>query len=747
MFVSSIRNKKSLLMVSACIVVAGIITLIQTQIVEPSMRWALAVFFQWSLVIPLAYLLGKYALKLIRQLGLGRRDIKMLCAVYAVALGAGLLFLYLFFAQEQDIKVYDSTLFWIRVLEGRDRAANSIIEYLRTLRITLSHEYSDLAALPLLPFSHLFGTQFTGYCQAIYTVYYLPACLFMGLVATRLVASARGSAPGISSLIVCFLICALCPPLMWPLILGYVDVAGVLIVAVLLNYALDWDGLRFSMKDNLILAALSVTLVLTRRWYAYYVVGFYAVTGVLTVLRLLFTRSFTPRKFGTLALNMLTIAGIACLSMYLLNPAIFELFLGTDYSVAYEAFKAHSIWQSLYYLFCHIGLFWLALGLVGGIWLIQTRASRVSSLRVLLAGFAAGLFFLSVQDMGAHHQYLLLSTLPIFIAAFASLLLVKVSKTNAPVLISALLLGSVINFAFVFTPGLAASSSYTQPLTSELTNYPKRLTNYDEYHEIYEDISARAEGTEHFVYVVGEGAVMNPEYFRRIELPESTDAAPFVLTNNTADLRDGFPSQLFMADYVLMVDPYSTEFSSIQQVSFQVYDLFLNEPALREYYQLEKTYDLAEHKALLYKKTRPMDRRCVDLLKARLMEHYPDTPFVYEPNYFLSLLESRGLQSFNHWDHSLTAMKKAEESFELTVRDTASFSALSLELECWDAELELVVSGQSGEIYRASIEPGRAAHRFEIQNSDFLTIALMDSGAEASKDVIFYIRYHADSLN
>lgn len=736
---------------TACVtlfVAAVVIAVIQPRLGHPGSRLVLSVLFQCG-VLGIFVLLGvKMVLSYLSELGYKIRGVIFLAAAYLFFCIAGLLFLHYYFLAEQDIKIYDSTVYWLASLDSQEMLANSIPEYLLLFRNTLANEYGFLLAFPLSLAFHVFGDTFTAYCQSVFFVYYLPSCLFLSILAVRLVAKAQKRAPGIPAFLAAFSLVALFPLLMWPVVLGYTDIGGVLFIAIILNYTLEWDGVEFSWRRNCVLVGLSVLLLLSRRWYAFYIVGFYTALFVFSFVRMLVERTFTARRFASLVASLAVIAGISTVVILLLNPNILTAFLGRDYAEAYSAFKVNGALASAWYYLRHAGIAFIIAFLFGVAWFLRKTETVFVSLRMLGAGVIAMLLFLRVQDPGAHHEYLMTPTLLVFLAAFVAYWTGEAPRKARPFIVIGLLPILAANFAFAFVPAFQGAAEAISPLPTSIRSYPKHLENYDAYYRIHADLLEKTQGRADSVYIVGEGEVFNPEYFRRLDLPRQRNAAGYAMSNSTVDLRDGFPSQLFAAEYVMFADPFSTMFSSVQQIGYQVYDMFLHDPVVANYYALDTTYPLANHEARLYRKIRPIDRACVDVLKERLRKLYPDAPFVYEPEYLLALMDyDRHMIQYNFWDNFLLFRMENGEPVHFRLNDVETFSTLSFEVESQIQGVELVLSNQDGEIFRTPVqENARAAVTREISGNDSLVVTFEDPNAEPATTGLILLHFDANSL-
>jgi hypothetical protein len=439
------------------------------------------------------------------------------------------------------------------------------------------------------------------------------------------------------------------------------------------------------------------------------------------------------------------IAGVSCLVMAAINPALFTLFLGGDYALAYSAYKNSDLWTNLWTVARNTGLLWVAAAGVGTYSLARRPATRWQCLRLVLAAFVAAALFCAVQDMGYHHHYLLLPTVIVLAGVFCLDVTGFALRKRAPVLVVLLLAACLFNFAAAFTPGLRRIAGGVEPFITSLRSYPKQNPDYSAVRQLVVDLADRIGTASRYVYVIGDGSSLSPEVLKRSRLPEVVDAAPFVLINNIVDLRDGFPSQLFLADYVLTSDTLRTEFATPQMVSVQAHDMLLHDPAAAAHYELDSTYATTEGNLLLYRKRRPVDAAFVDRLQERLKERYPARPFVYQPNYFIALFQADGgvKYSYNKWDdNAFTLTKPAGAPVIFRLHGTDTFATLSFALSAWTGGLELIVENQDGVIFRSPVKQAeKQAFTVNISGSERLTVGVIDANQGASVDATI-ILYH-----
>lgn len=669
----------------------------------------------------------------LRELDLAGRDRRRLWRFGAVFCVGMFLFFLLYYRGERDIKVYETALYWGKTIDGRELIARSIPDYILSLRDSLGQDYSDFAVFPLILLTRIFGIQYSGYALSICFAYFLPACFLLTTYALRLAAPLRAGKAGAVSFILCGCICALSADFLWPVLRGHPDAAGVLLMAVMLNITLTWNGADISWRRNIALAALGLALLLTRSWYLHYIVAFLLSFAVCALLQMATNRTWSTKGAGELAVNILSIACLSGLMALVANPDILRLPFSNS-----GAYHSGNLLGNLRDLAANSGVFVVVFGCAGLFLLCRNEKNRWTGLHLAATAAAATVWFCSAQDMGNQHRYLILPAMLVFTCVLADFAVQYAYKTTRPLL--AVAIGAVCGFNFLFAhiPALAGYAQMTKPFTTALNSAPLRNQNVQVLRDLTSDLAAKGTAA----YVVGGHQSLSPELLKRSRMPDKTDAVPFVLVNNLVDQRDGFPSQLFLAEYVVLSDPFHPSFETRQQVSYQVYDMLLHDPQLEEYYELDEVYGEVGENVLVFRKTKAADAALVNNLKGRLQAHYPDTPPVFEPDYFLALFQADAAThyEYNHyWNRNILLKKELGSPVEARWNTSGEFATFAFSLSCWEPGLELRLENQEGEFCRQPIPPGEEVpYRFDISGSEFvrMTIDMAEQGLEKSATLI-----------
>lgn len=662
-----------------------------------------------------------------RSLGYGPKEYKAIGISLLIIVTVGVLFFFLFFNYERDIKVYDNSTYWIRVLESRELGAESLTSLLGNTINSLHTDYTYVAAVPLVPLSYIFGIEYAGYTFSIFLLYCVPACFLLALYAMRLIHKVRGKAPSVVSFILCLVFGAIFPSMLWPILNGYLDVCGVLIIALMLNVTLNFNGSTFSWKHILTLSALSMLLIFMRRWYAYYLVGFFIAMGVDVFLSMWRKRAFSGIALRNFIFTILLVSGISSIVILILNRSVFAAFLTVDYLSAYVMAKTMTWWENLWQMVQNWGLLWLFVAFFGAGILVKDKQTRLYGIRLIVASVVAFALFSMVQNLDMHHFYLVTPAILIFSYIFCDATVRFMQTQKGPVFFVSLAAVGIINFSVAFMPVFQGLYTTLLPFTTTVQQYPKVFAYYDTTKEIIAKLHEEIEDDASLVYVVGSTENLSSELLKRAELPAVIDSAPFAVYTHISDTRDGFPSHLFLADYVLVNDPFVASYENVQQVNYQVYDMLLNDPAVSEYYELQQSFKEGKQSVLLFKRILPIDKVLVDNLKTRMEGYYPNLPSAYEPAYILSLFayDRADKVTYNYWEKSFTYKHDGSRPIEMGWVDTSTFSALQFQLQTKNTPMELVIENQDGEVTR--VELGIDAWEdfdLAIADSEFINITV-----------------------
>ena len=374
----------------------------------------------------------------------------------------------------------------------------------------------------------------------------------------------------------------------------------------------DWFGLIFGFSILLLtldfrfetlepvrfclLFLATAAIILSRRWYLYFVVGYYFAYAALVLVSSVRTARAGQKKQARAQVRNLVLFGLMSMvaMLVLLWPMVRKI-LGYDYAGRYAYYNFGGLTLELAAQALRIGLLnFILIGL--GLWFAAKR--RLPALPCLAGAelLISLLLFIRVQNSGSHQMLLFLpGWLLLFLTGAAALaegiqkhrnlklfywvftLVFAVSVRCSPLTVVAMPGFLVDHFP------LAATAEFVRldKLIYDRKDLPqiKAIANWIDTHCAEGEIS----------YMIPHDMLYCPDHFKNCLLPETpiTDKLAFGFS---VPGTHNFPMQFFEAKYVLTADPFPQTFVGNGELSHRWNEMFL---AVRdEYFAQEATFDM-----------------------------------------------------------------------------------------------------------------------------------------------------------
>ncbi len=471
--------------------------------------------------------------------------------------------------QNQWVYFWDSAGYWIRSIRLNGVIwQRSISESLHALRSSINQgDYNDyLATLLALPFRFL-GPSYAGFAACVWLTFLLPACFLSALSLTAVTLSRDDQAAG---LFIFYLAASLMMPAAYIVLLqGYSDPGFLPPMAALVFLLLTTD---FSNgKENLLrdvsLASLMVISWIARRHVIFFIIGFVAAMVLKATVQCVLSRTAVGYRNAIVHFTAVGVLSLGFLLVFV--PRFVVHALMTDYKSMYSAYDAPLTEKLGSMVSSFGGLLFFAAG-VSALLCFVHRRNRLNAVSILILLFTESALFLHIQSMGAQHSLLL--SIPLFVLLFLSAgpqdlprpssAAVFLRHAAAPI---ACMLFIILCFANSLLPNAASVTGPPSALFP--TRYsPLYRDDLDALAQIKDILNGLTENTDKSIYMSASGSLFNQPTIQNQDLPDSMQAVPHLMPTNDVDLRDGFPSQFFKADYVLSAEPVQTHLSSGQNV-------------------------------------------------------------------------------------------------------------------------------------------------------------------------------------
>ena len=561
-------------------------------------------------------------------------------ALFALTFASLALFVAWYVRQERFIYFWDYVGYHNLYIELGTRFELSPLVALRfVFHSVRGSDYNSLPTLLLMPFRFAFGPSRLAYILAVTVTLVFPAIvLFSALVSSLSRRSATESTfDEVGLALLSVLSFSLLPRLWAPVLLGSVDAGGLIIIFIILMLYFRADLVDHSFVSLAAMALLFSLLVLYRRWYAYWVAGFFGAVIVCEGLRC----AWDPQRRAlckVIAKNVLLLGSVSFLAFFLVATPIAWKMMTTDYRDIYSAYRSQQPFvHNLEVLYDHFGLLTLlsaGLGIVLSAWNDKRRAT-VTFLCVQFAITYA--LFIRTQDFGIQHFYWPLATIALFLVFFAhDAFRWFRTKPGKAAFLLVFLAGSLATFAISFLPGAAGLLRPLRAALPHAEQYPKVRTDLKEMQALLNTLSDISKDSESPIYILSSSFSLNSSIAReacfRLATPHRELAQKIALTSDV-DKRDGFPAQFLRARYVVLTIPFGYHLAPQDQrvIGVLAEQIVRGQGIGTSYDKLNFEYPLEDgSSAFIYRKDRPLDQAAVKKLSDTFIEFYPNNREKFE---------------------------------------------------------------------------------------------------------------------
>lgn len=338
------------------------------------------------------------------------------------------------------------------------------------------------------------------------------------------------------------------PMFLWPATHGMPDAFGLTFAAVILLLTVDYRFDRLEAGRLVCLFAATFALVLTRRWYMFWILAYYLAYTVAVLLG-----AARRRAFGRVLANLLKfgIPAVICVVLPLLPTFITAL--TTDYADIYGAFYGGGFLPNLTAQLERQGALPCLLGLAGLLLALVRPGARGPACVTLASALGAMVLFTRTQSLG-DHQSLILAPLYLgtVFCALAGLCGVR-RKTAARAGAAAAAVLFCLNFGNALRiPGASVGTLLLSDESLDLT----RRTDLDQMAAVTDFVLEHCT-TEDTVYINIDTGGYSGSTFAYSD-PAHGELQSIILWENSVPSTHGFPTGIWTSKYVMVTDEFET---------------------------------------------------------------------------------------------------------------------------------------------------------------------------------------------
>ena len=343
----------------------------------------------------------------------------------------------------------------------------------------------------------------------------------------------------------CMAVMVLWPMFLWPATHGMPDAFGLTFAAVIALLCADYRFEMLPWPRLLAIFAATFALILTRRWYMFWILAFYAVY-VLAVL----VGAVRRKTLGSTLKHML-LFGVpsAVIIVGALLPT-FKTILTTDYADIYGAYYGGGFGNNCLGQLRTQGLIWLVLCAAGLVWLLYCRSTRAQAIVAAAASLGAMVLFTRTQSLGDHQSLILAPFYLLMLFGLCAKLTQQKAKPwlrNAAAGVLAIFL--VVNFGNALR--LPGKNVQTLALSSESLDLTRR-TDLAQMRAVTDFVLEHCTGDQ-TVYINMDSNGYSGTTFAYSD-PAHPQLQTMILWESSVPSTHGFPTGIWTSEYVMVTD-------------------------------------------------------------------------------------------------------------------------------------------------------------------------------------------------
>lgn len=539
-------------------------------------------------------------------------DFLRIFIVAAVSTG----FIVMMISAQQTIYTGDQMETWEPTLFCEETVFTTPFRAVKDLIHSINHvDYNNflpmLMALPM----HLFGKSFLCYELYVWLMFGLPAIFFASATFKSFFEQIGIKIFPCSAIMALFV---LYPVTDVPILVGYANISILLPGAMIFALLLSLDREKIQLKPLILIALLCVLAVFQARTSAYLLLGLFLGYTVYIIAIGVIERTFLRDlialvpKFAVIGLSGL-IFTLPLFFPFIKHALTYDI--GTAYSAYQLGFNLSTrILAHMWYL----GYLPYILAISGAIVSFRSKKTVPITAMLLIWAISSPILICRVQLVDRQHYYTMI--LPF---VFLITLLIDFALSKRKIVGFGLIFFLAINFLQTFGATFNTSGFLTCPYVTPIRHDIEKLKIFAE------NMNKLTVGTEKKIYSFADSGLYNCHTLKKLYVPENRESMPNLMDTFEIDLRDGFPTHFFNADFVIVSNPIQIHLlEKNQQIVVKLASLITKYSPLSHHFKKigEYTFTAQDEdvKFIVYEKISPFEKSDIDFVEKTFVTLYPD---------------------------------------------------------------------------------------------------------------------------
>lgn len=328
---------------------------------------------------------------------------------------------------------------------------------------------------------------------------------------------------------------------------GQPDFMGLIFIGLIILFTMDYDFENVNIKRYILIFLSTLCLIITRRWYIYWVISYYICYALLLFIKNLINKDYKKLKSITKNLIIFGISSIIIAGIILL-PMIIRIVKANFYN-SYSAWNIGGLKEEIKLQFYRIGGIYLSIMLIGLIYGIKNKRFRWMTIQMLSTGILTLFLFTRLQNMGNHQSLLLVPT-------YIYLLLICIIAINQ---INCKLLRRILQTIIILSLSTTIFGTFTEnkyfynnKLYSNISLKPTKREDYEMIGQIDKFILENCD-KDHKAYINAATSMYCSDTFKTYLFPDIT-LVYIIPYESSINSVHGFPTDIFKTKYLFVTN-------------------------------------------------------------------------------------------------------------------------------------------------------------------------------------------------
>lgn len=329
-------------------------------------------------------------------------------------------------------------------------------------------------------------------------------------------------------------------------LLGQPDIFGLFWVNLIILLTMNYN---FKKKDFVRWTAIiifSFLLAITRRWYIFWMIGYYIAYAFIT----LFSAWINKEKTKDLVINGLIFILYAGIVLLILLFPIIKRTILANYGTNYSAWNTSGLKGEMINQFYYLGLVAVVLFIISIIYAFINKKVLLFIFQIILTYIITIFLFTRIQNMGPHQSLILVPEyLLLMILGISGMCQLKNKIINS---ITVCIIGIYIIANFLVNY-LEIKNVYGNILFSDRSLKPVQRMDYNKIGEMVQFIYDNCDIEKDKIYINSASSLYCGDTFAFYNMPYN-DLRKVIIYESSIDSVHGFPINIFKAKYVFLTN-------------------------------------------------------------------------------------------------------------------------------------------------------------------------------------------------